>query len=313
MDLELHILNNRDSKNIFPKLKVLNGVSMDIDSENKTVRQAQRRVAMLMEKLSMFVGSYSVQQGPISMPVYYMQDEVGSSVQHSDSPNVRCVSFVYSPKNEEPISYNILWPVRDIDQSDAIYRDFLDGFTEQQFRSARLHTWFTTPETFYNKALTALRAQEAKVDVETEHQRIQDNCPLRGSLDLPKIKVYTEDAASLATLTDPRFELTEFEGADVHWLLSIQRGELLKHATGFINQFPEDDVLLRNDLLVSLVHSTYKCFKTSSDHSDESFFGKVIPESYFVSTQLPAIMGRHLELESQDFPPLWQVVRGDLP
>jgi hypothetical protein len=49
------------------------------------------------------------------------------------------------------------------------------------------------------------------------------------------------------------------------------------------------------------VHSTYNSFKKSND---------VIPESYFVRTQLPAFMGRFKEIESEDMPAAWSVLDG---
>jgi hypothetical protein len=61
----------------------------------------------------------------------------------------------------------------------------------------------------------------------------------------------------MVSLTDSRFEFTDFENAEVFWLLGLQRQQLLNSTTGFINQFPEDEVLLDQNLLVSLVHSTY--------------------------------------------------------
>ncbi len=59
------------------------------------------------------------------------------------------------------------------------------------------------------------------------------------------------------TLTDARFEFADFDDADVFWLLGLDRRQNLAKATGFINQFPEDEVLLVPDLLTSLIHSTY--------------------------------------------------------
>ena len=112
------------------------------------------------------------------MPIWYVQDEVGSAISHSDKPNMRSVPFMYSPKNsptdEDTLPYNIMWPVSDIKCNDGIYRDYLYGNNEQDmFRSARLHTWFNVPEDYFKKTLIALRQKEANVDVEAEHTRIQ--------------------------------------------------------------------------------------------------------------------------------------------
>lgn len=57
---------------------------------------------------------------------------------------------MYSPNNSlsdpNKVTFNILWPIKDIAASEGIYRDFLFGITESSNRSARLHTWFDTPD-----------------------------------------------------------------------------------------------------------------------------------------------------------------------
>jgi len=64
-----------------------------------------------MEKLSRYANSYSV--GINSAPVWFIQDEVGSAIQHSDKPNVEIKCFMYSPNNSptdaNAISYNVMW------------------------------------------------------------------------------------------------------------------------------------------------------------------------------------------------------------
>jgi tubulin--tyrosine ligase-like protein 12 len=89
----------------------------------------------LFEKLKGYAGSYSISKGVISEPVWFLQDEVGSSMGHSDSPNVRVVPFMYSPANSatdsDALSFNVMWPVKDITVNDAIYRDFLEGYSEE--------------------------------------------------------------------------------------------------------------------------------------------------------------------------------------
>jgi len=50
-----------------------------------------------------------------------------------------------------------MWPVQDIKKEDTIYRDFLEGYTEKEFRSARMGVWFNTPEKYFAEQLTTLR------------------------------------------------------------------------------------------------------------------------------------------------------------
>lgn len=108
------------------------------------------------------------------MPVWYLQDEVGSAIAHSDQPNLKVVPFCFSPTNvaSDTVTFNIVWPIADIKSGAGLYRDFLPGVSEAQFRSARLHTWFCTPDDYYTKSLALYRNMEMKYDVEGEFARI---------------------------------------------------------------------------------------------------------------------------------------------
>jgi len=57
-----------------------------------------------------------------------------------------------------------LWPTKDISINEAIYKDYLRGITESKFRSARLHTWFDTPETYFSEELAKFRNKKQLFD-----------------------------------------------------------------------------------------------------------------------------------------------------
>lgn len=97
-----------------------------------------------------------------------------------------------------------MWPIKDIPANDAIYRDFLRGISEKKFRSARLHTWFDTPENYFTEELENLRKKKASMHLQ-DHTAIQENQPLRGSLSQEVIHVFTDDESVSLSLTDPKF------------------------------------------------------------------------------------------------------------
>jgi len=71
------------------------------------------------------------------------------------------MTFLYSPNNQAAdlnlIPYTIMWPVKAIQAQEAIHRDKLQGFEEKHFRSARLHIWYETPETYYKTQLSLFK------------------------------------------------------------------------------------------------------------------------------------------------------------
>lgn len=52
-------------------------------------------------------------------------------------------------------AYSVIWPVKPIKAGEFLYRDYLNGYTEQRQRSSRLAIWFNLPQTFFNGKITA--------------------------------------------------------------------------------------------------------------------------------------------------------------
>jgi len=52
------------------------------------------------------------------------------------------------------------------------------------------------------------------------------------------------------------------------------------------------------------MHSTYSSFSKDKNISEGS---NVLPETYFINTQLPAFMGRFNELLIDDLPSIWSL------
>lgn len=113
---------------------------------------------------------------------WYIMDEVGSALMHSDVPNVEMHPFIYckdlvlmhDPNNYQQIdpslriTYSILWPKVDIEKDAIMYRDFLPNITEDTFRSARLCVWFITPEKYYQEALQSFRKENKEIEDRAE-------------------------------------------------------------------------------------------------------------------------------------------------
>ena len=61
---------------------------------------------------------------------WYINDEVGSMIPHSDCPNVKLTPFLYAPNfklDSEVQAFSIMWPVKDIKAGELIFRDYLNG------------------------------------------------------------------------------------------------------------------------------------------------------------------------------------------
>ncbi|GJN30454.1 hypothetical protein PR202_gb18762 [Eleusine coracana subsp. coracana] len=60
-------------------------------------------------------------------PVWYVMDELGSAIRHSDDANFRIAPFLFMPEGKlvSAISYTVLWPTHDVQTGEECTRDFL--------------------------------------------------------------------------------------------------------------------------------------------------------------------------------------------
>ena len=86
--------------------------------------------------------------------IYYLNDEFGSSINHSDVPNCCLFPFIFAKNNkfeEDMITYSLLWPKKNISKGEEIFIDYLANISENEERSSRLTCWYKTPNNYFEK------------------------------------------------------------------------------------------------------------------------------------------------------------------
>ena len=74
----------------------------------------------------------------VSSPhVWYLMDEVGSAISHSEDPNFRCVPFLYGDAIKNA-SFSVIWPVKDVHQSQVVTRNFYPSSKEKIQRNIKI-------------------------------------------------------------------------------------------------------------------------------------------------------------------------------
>lgn len=191
--------------------------------------------------------------------VWYVMDELGSALRHSDEPNFRVAPFLFMPEGNlaSAVSFSILWPTQNLQKGDECTRDFLLGIGEDKQRSARLTAWFHTPENYFiqefekhNQKLGSTSLIPPTVQSsETRSIHQPDGRPLRVYTDIPHVE---------ENLTHPEFAITkEPKDADIIWTC-MQIDEDTKKATGitdqqYINQFPFEACLVMKHHLAETI------------------------------------------------------------
>lgn len=232
------------------------------------------------------IGSTNEAAIPIEdrMPIWYIMDEFGSAINHSDTPNCRIVPFMHLP---EAITYSLLFPIKDVVEGDQITRDFVEGNEqESEIRKALLLPW-------RHNNFTDIDFQQSEPDASYFLDgHIEESLP-NANASAPAIdrsrplRVYTTYSMVQQHLNDPLFQVVENEeDADILWLTSHFKtykefSELAPNK--FINQFPFENVITIKDLL-SIV-----CRRTASKYYDEETletYPKWLPTTFNLKTEL---------------------------
>ncbi|KAJ1799191.1 serine/threonine-protein kinase bud32 [Coemansia sp. RSA 2399] len=86
------------------------------------------------------------QQSFVKRTNWYIQDEVGLAIGHSDSPNVRSLPLIYLDKQGQMTPFNIVWPIQSIVKGQLLSRDYCPRWlTEPDQRTGYLHAIFKGP------------------------------------------------------------------------------------------------------------------------------------------------------------------------
>lgn len=185
--LEVYIVENIDTKKFLPNLKTVNRVS--INERDLAKRTQQKKLLALTDKIWRITNTYRLMK-PGKMdeePTFYVNDEVGNSISHSDTPNTILAPLIYSPNNEvddsQTTTYSIFWNSKDIKKEEYLQRDYLNGVTEKQWRSARLHLWFNVYPEYFEAELKKLRDFKPAFDAKKKHDLIQVMYPAPGPID----------------------------------------------------------------------------------------------------------------------------------
>ncbi|GCB68565.1 hypothetical protein scyTo_0000909 [Scyliorhinus torazame] len=209
----------------------------------------------VMAELARFSHTYQLSQGSAEeqVPIWYVMDEFGSQIQHSDEPTFRTSPFFYGPGHT---AFNLLWPLRDLDHGEEVTWDHAHGEQNPLIRKCRLLPWepadlrevnasISEPPEDYYRAVLADNKEVLPLPIEK---------PV-----YPKdkiFKVYTEFKQVLENLNSPRFVFTENEKeADILYLynhfkdyrtLSEQRPHVM------VNQFPCENLVTVKDCLAAV-------------------------------------------------------------
>ena len=106
-------------------------------------------------------------------PTFFFMDEVGSAITHSETPNSKVAPIIFSPNNmhndDKVMTYSVLWLTEDVGKEKYLYRDYLPGITEKEWRSARYLPWFNVFPEYFEKEYKRFSEAKPEFDALERH------------------------------------------------------------------------------------------------------------------------------------------------
>ncbi|KAI9906189.1 hypothetical protein PsorP6_002758 [Peronosclerospora sorghi] len=87
----------------------------------------EQRVTAVADRVWRYANTYRLGdvKAEDSVPIWYVMDEVGSAIEHSNTPNVRMAPFYYGPSQ---CAFSLIWTVGSIEGGDFLSRDYFPEF-----------------------------------------------------------------------------------------------------------------------------------------------------------------------------------------
>jgi len=131
--------------------------------------------------------------------IYYLNDEFGTSINHSDVPNCCLFPIIFAKNNqfkEDMITYSLLWPKKNIKKGDEIFVDYLANISENEERSSRLTCWYKTPNSYFEKKFLEKLKNLDGVKKENKLQKFENDINILINKDKQGEKITEEEIKS---------------------------------------------------------------------------------------------------------------------
>lgn len=268
-------------------------------------RPEDEKVEFVLSEMWRYNQAFTLNQGLIEdrMPVWYIMDELGAAINHSDDPNFRAVPFLDVCGG---VTYTLLFPVKNVENGEEVTRDFVEGQTnDADKRRALVLPW--RDDDFSNENFTQVEPEEDYFLSGKISETLPGDIDDRTLWPSGKLKVFSEYIYIHKYLTDPAFELVEeIFRADILWLLDHFKDYhefSAQQPHAFVNQFPFENVLTTKDLLAIVCRR--KAGDQKYDPETLETYPSWLPTTYNLSTELVKFVAYFQQRESRSLDNHW--------
>ncbi|KAG0245627.1 tubulin-tyrosine ligase family-domain-containing protein [Mortierella sp. GBAus27b] len=223
---------------------------------------------------------------------WYIMDEVGSSMAHSDTPNCVCAPFIYVGRGT--VSYSIIYPIQDVPKGGAMTRDFVPADIKDPLsRKAYLQIFNDGQDAAELIAVYESEKQKENEVKPFDQPFVKSLTRAQGQVPGRKLRLYTTTEWVVSNCKLPNVELVDSEEqADMLWF-SNDFKEFEKLSKGQkINQFENESCMTFKNNLAALVKVAYGTVPWSST-------------TYNLTTELAPFVGHYFWNQEHQHKNLW--------
>lgn len=282
--------------------RMCNLMQVDAETTEDKIEKVSRLVWKYAHTYAIGGNDFSVEE---RVPVWYVLDELGSGITHSNSPNFRAVPFIHIP---DQMTYTLLFPIENVEEGSPITRNFVEGdYSDPLQKEAMLIPWKHYSH-FYEKYSQV----EPDPNYFIEGHIVESLPNLEALKNTPnksgKLKVFSEYTYINQYLTSSDFEIVANENdADILWYLNHFKTfkELSESSPGkFVNQFPFEYVITIKDLLAIVARRcAQKYGQTFNDELDT--YPLWLPTTYNMKTELPKLVANYMQRKKNGLDSHW--------
>ncbi|CAG9565578.1 unnamed protein product [Danaus chrysippus] len=253
-----------------------------------------------------YANTYSIGGDELSVedrvPVWYIMDELGSAINHSDQPNFRAVPFIHIP---EQVTYTLLFPIENVEEGDLITRNYIEGkFSDPKQREAMLIPW-----KYYEHFDDDFSQTEPDINYFLEGHIVEslpDLDNLQGKVNVSgKLKVFSDYEYINQYLTADEFQIVDNESeADILWYIEHFKTfkELSVNSPNkFVNQFPFEYVVTIKDILAIIARRNNKNY----GNEELETFPTWLPTTFNMKTELSKLVAYYMQRKKRGLDNHW--------
>ncbi|XP_073238294.1 tubulin--tyrosine ligase-like protein 12 [Porites lutea] len=305
---------------------VTNGESSAMSEEDKIEKIFEKmwsynhsyRIKMIGYDASGLVYEKDYDKDEEYSPLWFVMDEFGSCIRHSDDPTFGMSFMSYVPLG---IFFSIIWPLKDLEYGDEVTRNYLpQSKKEPLIRDCCLLPWFPDKLTdkewleqlsseftleYAIKQLSDVQMKDWQGEIFPRPDKTEGLTSLASDTD--KIyRVFTDVVEVKKNLTHPRFvQVDNKEDADILWIRGhFKDFRSLQDSAKFINQFPNECTLTCKDLLASVCQNA-TALKSGQEEDLLRRGPEWLPVTFNLTLELPLFIDHYLKRKKRGLDNHW--------